>query len=76
LTAAHDLGLGPGRPAGAARSAAWRTRGQRRSEGSGGRIDRHDRVRRTAIILFVLAFVFAGVAGAFGAFITKVAPVT
>ena len=36
---------------------------------------RHDFVRRTAIILFVLAFVFAAVAGAFGAFITKVAPV-
>jgi hypothetical protein len=32
-------------------------------------------VRRTAITLFVLAFAFAAVAGAFGAFITKVAPV-
>jgi hypothetical protein len=41
----------------------------------GTNLIRHDRVRRTAIILFVLAFVFAGVAGAFGAFITKVAPV-
>jgi hypothetical protein len=36
---------------------------------------RHDRVRRTALLLFVLAFLFAGVAGAFGAFITKVAPI-
>jgi hypothetical protein len=36
---------------------------------------RHDRVRKTAMLLFVLAFLFAGVAGALGAFITKVAPV-
>lgn len=36
---------------------------------------RHDRVRRTAITLYVAAFGFAAVAGAFGAFITKVAPV-
>lgn len=36
---------------------------------------RHDRVRRTAITLFVMAFLFAAIAGAFGAFITKVAPV-
>lgn len=36
---------------------------------------RHERVRRTAMILFVLAFAFAAAAGAFGAFITKVAPV-
>jgi hypothetical protein len=36
---------------------------------------RHNRVRRTTITLFVLAFVFAAVAGAFGAFITKVEPV-
>jgi glucan phosphoethanolaminetransferase (alkaline phosphatase superfamily) len=36
---------------------------------------RHDRVRKTALVLFVLAFAFAGAAGAFGAFITKVAPV-
>ena len=36
---------------------------------------RHERVRRTAMTLFVLAFIFAVVAGAFGAFITKVAPV-
>ena len=41
----------------------------------GTNLIRHDRVRRTAIILLVLAFAFAAVAGAFGAFITKVAPV-
>ncbi len=41
----------------------------------GTNLIRHDRVRRTAILLFVLAFVFAGIAGALGAFITKVAPV-
>ena len=41
----------------------------------GTNLIRHDRVRRTAITLFVLAFLFAAVAGAFGAFITKVAPV-
>jgi hypothetical protein len=36
---------------------------------------RHDRVRKTAMLLFVLSFLFAAIAGAFGAFITKVAPV-
>jgi hypothetical protein len=36
---------------------------------------RHERVRKTAMTLFVLSFAFAAVAGAFGAFITKVAPV-
>lgn len=41
----------------------------------GTNLIRHDRVRRTAMILFVLAFACAIVAGAFGAFITKVAPV-
>jgi hypothetical protein len=41
----------------------------------GTNLIRHERVRRTAITLFVLAFAFAAVAGAFGAFITKVAPV-
>ncbi len=41
----------------------------------GTNLIRHDRVRRTAIALFVLAFAFAGVAGAFGALITKAAPV-
>ena len=42
----------------------------------GTNLIRHDRVRRTAIALFVLAFAFAAVAGALGAFITKVAPVS
>lgn len=41
----------------------------------GTNLVRHDRVRRTAITLLVLAFGFAAAAGAFGAFITKVAPV-
>ena len=41
----------------------------------GTNLIRHDRVRKTAMLLFVLAFVFAAIAGAFGAFITKVAPV-
>jgi hypothetical protein len=42
----------------------------------GDQLIRHRRVRRTAITLFVLAFAFAGVAGVYGALITKVAPVT
>lgn len=41
----------------------------------GANLIRHQWVRRTAMTMFVLAFAFAGVAGAFGAFITKVAPV-
>jgi hypothetical protein len=41
----------------------------------GTNLIRHDRVRRTAIALYVLAFGFAAIAGALGAFITKVAPV-
>jgi hypothetical protein len=41
----------------------------------GTNLIRHDRVRKTAITLFVLAFAFAAVAGALGAFITKVEPV-
>ncbi|TQK45136.1 hypothetical protein FBY35_6680 [Streptomyces sp. SLBN-118] len=41
----------------------------------GSTLIRHERVRRTTILLFVLAFAFAAIAGAFGAFITKVAPV-
>lgn len=41
----------------------------------GTNLIRHDRVRKTAMTLFVMAFGFAVVAGAFGAFITKVAPV-
>ncbi|MDP9868796.1 MULTISPECIES: hypothetical protein [Streptosporangium] len=35
----------------------------------------HERARRTAMTLFVLAFVFAAVAGLLGALITKAAPV-
>jgi|SRR5680860_682995 len=35
---------------------------------------RHDRVRKTALLLFVLAFIFAAIAGLFGALITKAAP--
>jgi hypothetical protein len=41
----------------------------------GTNLIRHERVRRTAIALYVLSFAFAVAAGAFGAFITKVAPV-
>jgi hypothetical protein len=41
----------------------------------GTNLIRHQRVRKTAMTLFVMAFGFAAVAGAFGAFITKVAPV-
>ena len=36
---------------------------------------RNDRLRRTAMALFILAFAVAAVAGAFGALITKAAPV-
>jgi hypothetical protein len=42
----------------------------------GATLIRHDRARRAVMTLFVLSFVFAVVAGAFGAFITKVAPVS
>jgi hypothetical protein len=41
----------------------------------GANLIRHDRVRKTAMALFVMAFGFAAVAGTLGAFITKVAPV-
>jgi lipopolysaccharide export LptBFGC system permease protein LptF len=41
----------------------------------GTNLIRHERVRKTAITLFVLAFAFAIVAGGFGALITKSAPV-
>jgi hypothetical protein len=41
----------------------------------GASLIRHDRVRRTTILLFVLAFLFAAVAGLFGALITKAAPI-
>lgn len=42
----------------------------------GDQLIRHERVRRTALALFVLAFLFAAVGGVFGALITKVAPVS
>jgi hypothetical protein len=41
----------------------------------GTSLARHDRVRRTTLTLFVLAFLFAAIAGLFGALITKAAPV-
>lgn len=41
----------------------------------GTNLIRHDRVRKTAMTLYTLAFAAAVVAGAFGAFITKVQPV-
>ena len=41
----------------------------------GNNLIRHERVRKTAITLYVMAFGFAAIAGALGAFITKVAPV-
>jgi len=41
----------------------------------GTNLIRHERVRRTAMTLLVMSFAFAAVAGALGAFITKVAPV-
>jgi hypothetical protein len=41
----------------------------------GANLIRHERVRKTAMTLFVLAFAFAAVAGTLGALITKVAPV-
>lgn len=37
---------------------------------------RHDRVRRTTMTLFTLAFAFAAVAGLFGALITKAVPIS
>lgn len=40
----------------------------------GASLIRHDRVRKTTLVLFVLAFAIAAVAGLFGALITKVAP--
>jgi hypothetical protein len=41
----------------------------------GAQLVRRGEIRRAAIIYFTLAFVAAGVAGLFGAFITKAAPV-
>jgi hypothetical protein len=40
----------------------------------GASLIRHERLRRTTLALFVLAFAFAAVAGLFGALITKTAP--
>jgi hypothetical protein len=42
----------------------------------GAGLVKHDRVRKTALFLFVLAFALAAVAGLFGALITKAAPLT
>lgn len=42
----------------------------------GPRLAQEQGLRRTLMILFILAFVTAGVAGLFGAFINKVAPIT
>jgi hypothetical protein len=36
---------------------------------------KHDRVRKTALLLFVIAFALAAIAGLFGALITKAAPI-
>ena len=41
----------------------------------GAQLVRRGEIRRAAIIFFTLAFVAAGIAGLFGAFITKAAPV-
>ena len=41
----------------------------------GSNLIRHERVRRTVMVLFVLAFAAAAIAGLFGALITKVEPV-
>ena len=42
----------------------------------GPRLVRHGEFRRVLLIMFTLAFAAAGVAGLFGAFITKAAPVS
>ena len=41
----------------------------------GVRLIKHERARRAALVLFVLAFVLAAVAGGLGALITKTSPV-
>lgn len=41
----------------------------------GAQLVRRGEIRRAAIVFFTLAFVAAGVAGLFGAFITKAAPI-
>ena len=42
----------------------------------GASLIRHQRLRRALMVTFTAAFVIAGIAGAFGAFITKSAPIT
>jgi len=41
----------------------------------GSSLAHEDKIRRALIVLFTLAFGAAGVAGIFGAFLTKVAPI-
>lgn len=41
----------------------------------GGRLANEPRIRQAVMVLFMLAFLAAGIAGLFGAFITKAAPV-
>jgi hypothetical protein len=41
----------------------------------GSKLVYEGRIRRSLMILFTIAFVAAGIAGAYGAFITKVAPI-
>jgi hypothetical protein len=41
----------------------------------GPQLARQDRVRRTVMWLFIVAFAAAGVAGIFGAFLNKIAPI-
>ncbi len=41
----------------------------------GSGLANEDKIRRALIVLFTIAFGAAGVAGIFGAFLTKVAPI-
>jgi hypothetical protein len=41
----------------------------------GARLAKEDKIRRAVIVIFTLAFLTAGVAGLFGAFINKAAPI-
>jgi hypothetical protein len=41
----------------------------------GGRLAKDDQVRKAVIVLFSIAFFAAAVAGLFGAFINKAAPI-
>ena len=41
----------------------------------GSKLAHEEKIRQTLIVLFTLAFITAGVAGLFGAFINKVAPI-